>query len=104
MTQLLCHLCLPPASEGRFAPSLPAQRSVGALFDSFRIGAGREFDDAAGVCLRVEEGPAGGALLALPPAGHVEKVAVARTAPVVVTRRAPVSGPLVAGSGLPQYP
>jgi hypothetical protein len=39
-----------------------------------------------------------------PPAGQVGKVAVARMAPVVVTRRAPVSGPLVAGSGLPQYP
>jgi hypothetical protein len=33
-----------------------AQRSVGALFASFRIGAGREFDDATGVCLKVEDG------------------------------------------------
>jgi hypothetical protein len=47
---------LPLTSEGPFAPSLPAQRSVGALFDSFRVGAGREFDDAAGVCLKVEDG------------------------------------------------
>jgi hypothetical protein len=39
-----------------------------------------------------------------PAAGQVGKVAVARMAPVVVMRRAPVSGPLVAGSGLPQYP
>ena len=45
-----------------------------------------------------------GVILAPCPAGQVEKVAVARMAPVVVTRRAPVSGPLGAGSGLPQYP
>jgi hypothetical protein len=46
----------------------------------------------------------GGRFWRRPPAGHVGKVAVARTAPVVVTRRAPVSGPFVTGSGLPQYP
>ncbi len=45
-----------------------------------------------------------GVTLARPPAGQVGKVAVARMAPVVVTRRAPVSGPSVTGSGLPQYP
>lgn len=38
---------------------LPAQRSVGALFDSFRVGAGREFDDAGGACLDVEDGQVG---------------------------------------------
>ncbi len=34
--------------------------------------------------------------------GYAGKVAVARIVPVVVTSRAPVSGPLVTGSGLPQ--
>jgi hypothetical protein len=34
--------------------------------------------------------------------GYAAKVAVARTVPVVVTSRAPVSWPLVTGSGLPQ--
>jgi hypothetical protein len=35
-------------------------------------------------------------------AAGYEKVAVARTVPVVVTSRAPVMVPLVSGSGLPQ--
>ena len=43
-----------------------------------------------------------GVTLAPPPAGQVGNAAVARTVPVVVTSRALVSGPLVAGTGLPQ--
>ena len=38
---------------------LPARRSVGALFDRFRVGAGREFDDAEGTCLNIEDGQVG---------------------------------------------
>jgi hypothetical protein len=50
---------LPLTSEGLLRRPLPAQRSVGALFDSFRVGAGREFDDAEGACLDVEDGQVG---------------------------------------------